>query len=339
MINKTFRLIFLAVLWITIISTVYWANSWETTWNDIDWKFGVFFCNNSDEPTTSLQMITAPWKKNKICLYFINDSDYDLSMIAWITDWTEQPSIDGQINIDCNLVSRPNKIDNYKEQDREVPITIPANTRIKKDTYITFPIWVEWEVHSCLIYWLDETKSAWPMFNFKFRTTLFLDFFVSGDFSGDNNIVLYDFNKYLSYDWALNIDAKIKSDSALNNIVDIKWNISSIFWYNKDFFFTWIELNSKTEESISTSELGLDTYLPRYKWLYNIKLHALYKPHFEFDISALDIDESILEKKEITVSTIYFEMPPVILWILLLIILLLFLAFRKPKQKIVYVKQ
>jgi hypothetical protein len=331
---KTLLILVLSYVFLTGIT------NWES-WSleDISWKVWVFFCNNKDVPTSELQISTMPWNKNEICLYFVNDSDTDIQIDAGIVDWVEMEW--GLIRtLDCGWLEEASNISNYIEKDRESPLSVPANTRIIKNTYITFPVWIEWQVPTCLVYSLIwNTKSAWDIFSIKFRTAYYLDFFVVWDFTGDNKISIKQTEIYMDPNWAITIDWIVKNDSALNNIVNITWTISNIFWYHKVFSIQDIKIKAWTEFKFSNKDLNINNYLPRYKWLFNIKLDITYKPYFDFDIKNLKIDKKVLEEKNLIYSTNYFEMPRIIFWILILIIILLFLVFRKPKTKIVYVNQ
>jgi hypothetical protein len=63
--------------------------------------------------------------------------------------------------------------------------------------------------------------------------------------------------------------------------------------------------------------------------LFNLDIKAKYAAHFDFDISNFDLDPEILTEKETAITTIYFEMPRIILITLLVIIVLIILATRK----------
>jgi type II secretory pathway component PulF len=60
-------------------------------------------------------------------------------------------------------------------------------------------------------------------------------------------------------------------------------------------------------------------------------MEATATPFFSYDVSHSNIDPSLLEDKTFTVSTSYFQMPWLILIIVVLVILFLIVAFRKPK--------
>lgn len=328
------------LLFLMLFSVLFlWLTNWESVnLDDVAWQFGVFFCNNKEVPTKELQMTTMPWNKNEICLYFVNDSEYDLEIEAGIVDWYEDEWEGRSLN--CNLLKDDSIIYNYTEKNRESPLTIPANTRISKNLYITFPVWTEWEVPTCLVYSLVwDTKSAWDMFSFKFRTAYYLDFFVAWEFTWTNKISIKKNDISLDPSWAIIIDGIIQNDSALNNVVNITWIISNIFGYHKEFVLSGIKLKASGESAFNNKDLSDKNYLPRYKWLFNIKLHISYQPYFEFDASNLKLDPDVLEEKQMIYSTNYFEMPRTIVWVWALVVLLMFFAFRKPKTKIVYVNQ
>lgn len=115
---------------ITILSIIFiWLTNWEEVnlSNEISWKYGVFFCNNKENPTTELQITTMPWNENEICLYFVNESNYDIELEVWIVDWEEIEWWQTR-TLGCNLLTQHSKIFDYTEQDRKNPIKIPANT-------------------------------------------------------------------------------------------------------------------------------------------------------------------------------------------------------------------
>lgn len=304
---------------------------------NIDGKYWVFFCNDKEAPTADLQITTIPWQKNSICLYFINDSNVDIQLEVGITNWTEIWWEWDRI-LSCNFPNNPWTIANYIQKDREYPVTIPANTRISKYIDVTFPMGIEWQIPACLIYSIIwNNKSWWDMFQFRFRQSTYFDFFVVWEFTWENNISVSNINTYLSPDWQLTIDWSLINDSALNNLASIQWSISSIFGYSKDFSINDIKVKAWSSAAFSNKDLNLNNYLPRYKWFFNITLDITYKPYFDFDISNINIDPKILEPKQMSYTTNYFEMPWIIVWWLVLFIILLFLIFRKPK--VVYIQQ
>ncbi len=303
----------------------------------IDWKYGVFFCNDQEAPSKELQITTMPWQSNQVCLYFINDSNTDIQLEIGITDWVEIWWEEMRV-LDCKFPENPWTINNYIQKDRSYPVVIPANTRVTKYVDITFPIGVEWQIPACLIYSiLWETKPWWDMFQFKFRESRYLDFFIVWEFTWENNMSISNVNSYLNPDWQLTIDWSIHNDSALNNLASIQWSISSIFGYSKEFSINDIKIKAWSSAPFSNKDLNLNNYLPRYKWFFNIKLDITYKPYFDFDISNINIDPKTLEAKQLSYTTNYFEMPWIIIWWLVLFIILLFLIFRKPK--VVYIQQ
>lgn len=303
-------------------------------------KYWVFFCNDKETPKKWLQIMTVPWQKNEVCLFFVNDSEEDIRIEVWIVDWTERPSGSWRArNITCKTFKKDNQIINFITSEiwytsGWVIIDVPARTRFMKQLYITFPVWIEWSKLACMVYSLiGSEKSAGNMFNFKFRTTSYIDFFVgSKDFNLGNNIsiknlsISKDLNNKIVVEWFL------FNDGAFNEKVSITWTINNIFWFNRTFSINDVEVKVWSSTKFSTESMVVDTYIPWYKWLFVARIEANYKPYFDFDISNMKIPQNVLDGGILTSSDYLFIMPWFILIWFVIFVLLVYKAFFKNKK-------
>ena len=91
---------------------------------------------------------------------------------------------------------------------------------------------------------------------------------------------------------------------------------------------------------LSSASNNPEILMPQYKWLYTVTLNMNWKPYTDdFDITELDIDPKFFKWWSQTLKATYFEIPRTYVWGAILIIFLLFIAFRKKKEKIVYIQQ
>jgi len=311
----------------------------EVDWEDIDvdWtvdfsKIIVRFCNEwLENLSDSLKAAVSQWNPFKVCLIFNNDWEVDANVMVRIVDRVVNDEWDEVC--DYNNMSIQSFIPK-EDLDTLSDVYIPAHNYVIKEFNINFPIWIGWEQKSCFTYHLLNNSNNSSMLSVVYNRYHNMDFFVWDVWDIKNEISLNQINVWLNANDFLELAFNVDNVWNLESTVNIHWTISNIFWFKKDFEFniwniwiwwslTWI------------IDLGP---LPSYWWLYNIKVTATSTPFFSYNVDESLFDKGSLESKDFTVTTSYFEMPRIIIIILVLIILFIIIAFRKPKEKVVYVQ-
>lgn len=296
------------------------------------WLLWFGFCNEwIEEPTKTINAAVEQWKPFKVCAVRQNNSSSDI-----------------EINVAFPLVEYTDKWDKACGKDLSfelfIPeyknlktITIPAGNQVIKEFDINFPIWIDGKQDACLIYNIQTQAflagQSWLMP--RIRKWFFMNFFVwqAGDIK--NEVKIENINTALNSNKELILNFDVSNIGNLENTISVSGTISNMFGFKKDFEIVWWVV-------IPERSLPLEVNLwplPSYGWLFNIKFSTNTVPHFIYDISTSKIDPNLLEEKSIIVKTTYFQMPRMILWMGIVTILLLFFAFKKPKQKVVYVEK
>ncbi len=314
------------------------SNGIEKLRNNNVW---VSFCNPIDNSISSktLSLWIQQWETKDVCLLLSNGTNNIVAIdlaIVWAKEHTKKPW-----SYSCNLKTENNEITKFFNEKFEDTIYIPANSEIKKETKVTFPFWKEGVNVGCIEYLIKKDQQEGWMLNFKFRKVLQMKFMVLGKdlWENWNNISATNIETFKSPEGKLHTKGNIENNWVLNEAIDIHWTISNIFWFHKEFEIKDIKVTVWQSEEFNTENIEINSFLPTYGWLFNIKLDIKYKPYFDFDVSNLDIDEEIKKWWTISINKTFFQAPRLALWWLILIIFLLILAFRKPKQKVVYVQQ
>lgn len=306
-----------------------WADIWKDWWLQL---INFWFCNESIEaPTKSINAAVEQWKPFEICAIWNNNSNQDLKLTVdiWYATYTTQ--WDKTCWKDFSF-----KDFTYWTEDIN-QITIPAENYLIKKFDIIFPIGIGGKQEGCLIYnvqtnWLKDGQS-WLIP--RIRKGFFMNFFVWEAWDIKNETKIENIKTTTNTNKELILSFDVKNIWNVENEITITGAISNWFWFNKNFEISWgIAIPEKT----LYLEINL-WQVPSYGWLFNIEFTTNTVPHFFYDISQSNIDPNILKEKDIKTKTIYFQTPRLIVWIIVLIIFILFLAFRKPKQKIVYVEK
>jgi len=266
------------------------------------------------------------------------------------TIWTNNSSEDAQIEVDYNKsVYTPQwsktcgneSIQEFIISDGDINnFIIPSNNYVVKKFSILFPVWIDWQQEECMRYRVssvnknkEENSSVGIVV--RMNKWVYMDFFVWNLEDIKNNMVFENIKTELDSNKELILNMDIKNIWNLENDVNITWKITNMFWFSKDFIIT----GGKVIPTRTTPIKANLWQLPSYWWLFNIEFTATSTPYFNFDISKSNIEPKLLEPKEFKIKTTFFQIPRMLIWVAILVILLLFLAFRKPKQKVVYVQQ
>jgi len=319
--------------WIEVIS----QSDKETTltadinlpWSELQWV-NVKFCNNwLDQLTHRVSWALWQMEKWEICVVVKNDSPKDVKVTLKFfdavatTDWLIACSPNNKSNVFWSFIDNP-----------KLQVRVPAWDYVVQNFKIQFPLWINWKQWWCLFYNV-ERENAWDqMVNIVVWKAMFLDYFVWEVWEITNDLKLTVLKKEIvNNELIVEIWAKNKWNIDLKT--EISGSLTNIFWIKKDFSLSWevVRVDNSLVFSLNFGQL------PNYKWLFNIDITAKHTPHFDIDISNFDIDPEILAEKETSITSMYFEMPRVILITLLVIIVLLILATRKRKEKIVYVEK
>ncbi len=295
-------------------------------WSELEWVH-VRFCNNwLEDLTDKISWTLWQMEKWEICVVVKNDSSKNVKVnIKFFTTTDAWFKMCNQ-NIENIFGSF---IDNPQTQ-----IKVPAWDYVVQNFKIQFPLWINWKQWWCLFYNVEREDTSDQMVNIVVWKAMFLDYFVWDVWEITNDLKLTVLKKEIvNNELIVEIWAKNKWNIDLKT--EISGSLTNIFWIKKDFSLSWevVRVDNSLVFSLNFGQL------PNYKWLFNIDITAKHTPHFDIDISNFDIDPEILAEKETSITSMYFEMPRVILITLLVIIVLLILATRKRKEKIVYVEK
>lgn len=291
-----------------------------------------WFCNDGlDNVTKSLNAAVEQWKPFKVCAVRKNNSTSDLELTIDLPFATYTPQWDKTCGKDLTF-------ENFIPESESLKgLTIPAGNQFIQEFDVNFPIWVNGKQDWCLVFNVAPPAfkewQSWLMP--RIRKWFFMNFFVweAGDIK--NEVKVENIKTSLNSNKELILNFDVANVGNVENTINVSGTISNMFWFKKEFEIIWWVV-------IPERSLSLEANLwpvPSYGWLFSIKFAVNTTPHFIYDISQSNIDPSILEEKVINVKTTHFEMPWLILWIVILVILLLAIALRKPKQKVVYVEK
>lgn len=299
----------------------------QTSMKDVQF----WFCNNwLDKISSSLNSAIKQGTPFKVCAVWINNGGTDAQINVDIADvWlTEQWSKACELTNNFEEFINPNDLESLKN------FVIPAGNSIVKEFEIVFPLWIEWKQSACFTYNLLK-ESDGSMLWVVIRSATWMDFFVGSleniknEFKAENMLMSLNWNKDLILNFDLINVWNLESD------VIATWEISNMFGFSKKIS---INIWNITPGMTVPVEANLWS-IPSYGWLFNIKLSSTATPYFSYDISNSEIDPTLLEPKEFTIKASYFETPRMIIWATFIILILLFIALRKPKQKIVYIEK
>lgn len=296
------------------------------------WLLSFGFCNEGlDTVTKSINATVEQWKPFKVCTVRKNNSTSDLEITIDMPFAIYTAQWDKTCGKDLTF-------EGFIPESKDLKtLTIPAGNQLVKEFDINFPIWLNGKQDGCLVFNVAPPAfkewQSWLMP--RIRKWFYMNFFVweAGDIK--NEVKVENIKTSLNSNKELILNFDVMNVGNVEDTINISWTISNIFGFKKEFEIIWWVV-------IPERSLSLETNLwpvPSYGWLFSIKFAVNTTPHSIYDISKSNIDPSILEEKVINVKTTHFEMPWLILWIVILIILLLAIALRKPKQKIVYVEK
>ena len=312
----------------------------DTTTNDQpeDWDYWFAFCNDEDTPKSRLDIMTSPWEKNELCLYFYNNTSKDIKVKAEFVNWI----INNKGKESC--ATETDIFGSYIQKSRDEMVVIPANSHIVKKATLTFPIHIQGKNHWCLATTIqndEDTKWEGSMFNVVFRKAYLIRAFVwTMDIEWKNQTLINNVNTKKWEDEDIIVSWDVINNGIMDSQFDVHWEVTNMFWFSQTFEVTWTTLNVWAKKWF-TSLISNKIQLPKYKGLYDIKLTMNWNPYIaNFDMSKLDIDPTLLEWDTVIVNKSYFEMPRTYVWWAILLIILLFFAFRKKKPaQVVYVQQ
>lgn len=293
-----------------------------------------WFCNEwYDNLSSSLNYAISIWQPFKICVVFYNKSQQDITIEVRMVDTT----LNADWLLSCAYWST-NILNFIKKSDLDElkEITLPAWEYITKEFDITFPVWLEWDQTYCFTYHIPSLESSDAMISTVINKYSFMKFFVWGIDDLKNEIEIKNIETFLDDNKDLNLKFLLSNVWNLENKIEINGTISNIFWFKKPFslYWNWMQLIAGWESMVSAILWSIPSYGGRFK----IEFTATATPFFSYDVSNSNIDTSLLETKEFTASTTFFQMPRLILIILIILILLIITIFRKPKEKVVYVQ-
>lgn len=307
----------------------------EKAWNDNRSKgLHFWFCNEwTDNLSTYLNYAVNVGDPFKICALFYNNSDEDIKIQIrivdqWITDDWNATCYYDSLNIQ-SFIRDPNVLSDFKE------VTIPAGETLIKEFELMFPVGVEWKQSACFSYnrlsEQDNNVNAWgwgitPIIN----NVSFMDFFVWSLGDIKNEIIVKDILTKLNDNQELELSFNLSNIWNLEDKVEIKWKVSNIFGFKKDFTIDWTGIQLVPGRTVPVSANLWS--IPLYGWLFNIKFTMTATPFFSYDISKSNIDPTLLEEKTFDASTTYFQMPWMIFALVAMFIIILYLLFRKPKK-------
>jgi len=293
-----------------------------------------WFCNEwYDNLSSSLNYAIEIWHPFKVCTLFYNKSTQDIIIEVRIVD--TELNADGWLSCSYWSTNVQNFIKKSDLNDIK-EIKLPAWEFITKEFEITFPVWLEWDQTYCFSYHIPSLENSDAMISTVINKYSFMKFFVWWIDDLKNEIEIKNIDSFLDKNKDLNIKFLLANIWNLEDKIEINWTISNIFWFKKSFqlYWNWIQLIAGGETAVSAALWSI----PSYGWWYKIEFTATATPFFSYDISNSSIEPSLLETKEFTASTTFFQMPWLILIILIILILLIVTIFRKPKQKVIYVQ-
>lgn len=298
-------------------------------WSELQWV-SVRFCNDWLENLTEKISWTI-WQMEKweICVIAQNGTEKDVKVDIAFFDTIVSEAWNTLCNQDMKKNTFGTFVDNPKLQ-----IEVPAWDYVVQKFNIQFPLWINWKQLWCLFYNVERENASDQMVNIIVWRVMLLDYFVWDVWEITNDLKLTILKKEIVNN-ELIVQVWAKNIWNIDLMTEISGSLTNMFWIKRDFALTW-EVVRVDNNLVFTLNFG---QLPNYKWLFNIDITAKHKPHFDIDISNLDIDPEILAEKETAITSMYFEMPRVILITILVIIILLILATRKRKEKVVYVEK
>lgn len=305
---------------------------WKDNWL---WLIWFWFCNEwTDNLSESLSYAVTPNTPFKVCLVFYNNSNQNIKINTRIVDklidydWSDYCAYNSTTIHDFIDTDDLNNISE---------ILLPSWEYVIKEFNITYPIWIQWNQSACFSYYIESDDEWGPtMLKTIVNKAFIMNFFVWWIDDIENKITFNDISTELDSNKDLNLNFILSNEWNLEDKIEIKWTITNIFGYKKDFTieWKWIQLTPWSSAPVSAVLWSL----PSYGWLYNIEFTAIGTPFFSYDISNSSIDPTLLEAKEFTASTTFFQMPWLIIIIVVIVILLIITIFRKPKEKVVYVQ-
>jgi len=303
---------------------------WDDNWL---WNIHFWFCDKwIDNVHDTLNIAIEQWKSTDVCISFYNDANQDVTLnIDYPILGTDQ---DGWPS--CSI---DNSFENYIENLNQIKtLVIPAGELVQTSIKLNFPVWIEWEQWACLAFSAvdkEENSSAGAFsLNTVIRRAYHMHFFVWWIQDIKNELKIDNIETYLNENKEVLLKFNVSNLWNIEESLDILWNISNIFGYKKDFIVEWWKIQPNRTLPI---EVNIGT-IASYGWLFNIDINVTSTPFFSYDISNSSIDPTLLEAKEFSASTTFFQMPWLILIILIILILLIVTIFRKPKQKVIYVQ-
>lgn len=303
---------------------------WDDNWL---WNIHFWFCDKwIDNVHDTLNIAIEQWKTTEVCISFYNDANQDITLnIDYPILGTDQ---DGWPS--CSI---DNSFENYIENINQIKtLVIPAGELVQTSIKLNFPIWIEWEQWGCLAFSAVGEKENNSVGAFSLNTVIrrayHMHFFVWWIQDIKNELKIDNIETYLNENKEVVLKFNISNLWNIEESLDISWNISNIFGYKKDFIVEGWKIQPNRTLPI---EVNIGT-IASYGWLFNIDININSTPFFSYDISNSSIEPTLLESKQFTASTTFFQIPWLIIIIVIIVILLIITIFRKPKEKVVYVQ-
>lgn len=295
-----------------------------------DWwlqRISFGYCNEwIDNLSETLNYSIMQWSPFKICFTMSNATNQDVTVRVRITDminWICDPN-----STDIHQFISDDTLESFEN------IVIPAWNYIIKEYDILYPIGIDWDQGACTMFNVVSNHED-AMISAIVNRAYPMKFFVWTLDNIKNEISVDNVNLFQDSNQDLIMHFDVKNIGNLENLIEVKWTVSNMFWFNKEFTIDWWHL---LPENLWNVEANLWS-LPSYWWLYDINFELVSTPYFSYDTTKSNLDISLIEPKTFDFWTTYFKMPWLILVVVVIFILLLIVLFRKPKQKVVYVQQ
>ncbi len=180
----------------------------------VDWKY-----------TDDINMIVDDSRKQKVCIEFVNNLNYDVGINIWFVD----ASIANNVveNRACDVSSDFAK---FVKSKYDNSLIISGNTSIKKYFDLEFPVEFDGFAYGCLVYNLSKQNINLnnQVFDILVRKANFMSFYV-GETYIDNNIEFMNFWK--KFEWEdLILWFDIKNNWNTSQTVYMTWYVSNVFW-------------------------------------------------------------------------------------------------------------
>lgn len=270
----TLKILFIGIVWA--------QNIW-----DIQARFCELNPNNNE-----MNVVTQADTETEVCVIFQNKSDIDTILNIDFVDGSITP--DGTRS--CFSPEKPKTNFGQYLLNRENKLELPANSELKQEYKIKFPVWFSWVSHGCLAYNIQNTNIWWWNINMVFRKVHSIDILV---WWIQVKSKIKPTKISISWDQASNrLIFDIENNWNVDQLVQISGTISNLFGYKQEFNIPEFVITAQEKQSISSNILNL----PDYKWLFSIKLDVFHQPKFNFHINNSNLNNEYTNPWIISIS-------------------------------------